>query len=103
MDDPDAPAGTWDHWVIYNIPPHATHIEEGKAPEGVIGLNTSGGAAYYGACPPNGQHRYFFKLYALDEMLTFADPKGITKNIVEDAMDGHILEKAELIGLYRRS
>lgn len=103
MDDPDAPVGIWDHWVVYNIPPTVTLIEEGKEPEGSIGLTTSGSAAYEGACPPNGQHRYFFKLYALDGILSFAEANNVTKKMVEDAMKGHIIEKAELIGLYNRS
>lgn len=108
MDDPDVPHnlradGMWDHWVVYNIPPSLTSIEEGKTPEGSVGLNTSGSAAYQGACPPNGQHRYFFKLFALDIMLNFDDASGVTKSMVENAMEGHVVANDELIGVYSRS
>lgn len=108
MEDPDVPHnlradGMWDHWVVYNIDPTVTAIEEGKTPEGSVGLNTSGGAAYQGACPPNGQHRYFFKLYALDTVLDFDDASKVTKVLVENALEGHVLAKAELIGVYSRN
>lgn len=108
MEDPDVPTnlkadGMWDHWVVYNIPPVVTTVEEGKNPEGFVGLNTSGGAAYQAPCPPNGQHRYFFKFYALDTKLEFDDPSKVTRKMVEGAMNGHIIESAELIGLYSRN
>lgn len=99
VDDPDAPLKTYVHWVVYDIPP-ALRIEENSIP-GTEGLNTSGGIHYVSPCPPTGTHRYFFKLYALDEML------GLKVRIncaqLEKAMEGHILEKEELIGLYKKN
>jgi hypothetical protein len=104
MDDPDVPpqAGVpvWDHWIVFNIPPTVTTVEEGKNPKGVLGKNTSGKLAYGGPCPPDREHRYFFKLYALDTMLSL--PAGSTKKEVEEAMKGHVIAKGELIGLYNR-
>jgi hypothetical protein len=107
MDDPDVPknllpAGVFDHWVIYNIDPSVKEIAEDSTPPGVQGLNGAGQEKYAGACPPDREHRYFFKLYALDIMLNFGDPSKVDKQIVIDAMQGHILEEAELIGLYNR-
>lgn len=106
MDDPDVPKdlkpdGMWDHWVIYNIEPTVTDIAENSTPPGIVGVNSGNTQAYYGACPPDRQHRYFFKLYALDSTLTL-DPENATKQAVEEAMEGHVIEKAELIGLYER-
>lgn len=71
MDDPDVPVsvredGVWDHWVVFNIPPDTTEISEGREPRGVHGKGTSGNLKYHGPCPPDCEHRYFFKLYALD-------------------------------------
>jgi len=103
MDDPDAvkPAGkVWDHWVVWNIPPTTTEIPEGQEPEGVHGIGTSGNKKYHGPCPPDTEHRYFFKLYTLDTPLDLSD--GATKKEVEEAMEGHILQQTELIGLYER-
>ncbi len=103
MDDPDVPVvvrddGVWDHWVKFNIPPSIRMIEEGEEPEGVSGMGTGGNLGYYGPCPPDRQHRYFFKLYALDTKLDL--PEGVTKKEVENAMAEHIIDQAELIGLY---
>ena len=105
MDDPDVPKsiradGMWDHWVVFNIPPATTSIPEGKSPPGVKGKNTSGKLAYAGPCPPDKEHRYFFKLYALDSTLALRE--GTSKAEVERAMEGHILAKAELMGRYKR-
>lgn len=100
MDDPDAPAGVWDHWVVFNISPSTTSIPEGQEPLGVHGKGTSGNTNYKGPCPPDRQHRYFFKLFALDTMLDLAE--GSTKAQVEQAMKGHVLDQTELIGLYNR-
>lgn len=101
VDDPDAPTGTFVHWVLFNISPTTTVIKEGNVPPGVeSGKNSAGSTAFVGACPPNGTHRYFFKLYALDTLLSL--PKNADKKTVEDAMQSHILESAELIGLYSR-
>jgi len=98
VDDPDAPMGTWDHWIVWNIPP-TNKIEENTVP-GVEGLNDSRKHSYSGPCPPSGTHRYFFKVYALDTKLNLA-PNSRKKDI-EKAMKGHILAQGELVGLYSR-
>lgn len=98
IDDPDAPMGTWVHWVVFNIP-IITRIEENSIP-GKQGRNDFGRRDYGGPCPPSGTHRYFFKIYTLDKKLDLAE--GISKQDLENAMQGHILDKAELIGLYKR-
>jgi Raf kinase inhibitor-like YbhB/YbcL family protein len=107
MEDPDVPRtlkpdGMWDHWVVFNIPSSTTSIESGQTPPGLVGQSTSGNTAYDPACPPSGEHRYFFKLYALDSMLMFDDPAKVTKQMVEDEMEDHIIDQAELVGLYER-
>jgi Raf kinase inhibitor-like YbhB/YbcL family protein len=99
-DDPDAPVGTWDHWIVFNIPPSVTKIEKGKEPRGVAGKNSWGRTGYGGPCPPSGMHRYFFKLYALEKELDL--PEGSSKKEIEKAMEGHILAQAELTGNYKR-
>jgi len=106
MDDPDAPLGTWVHWIVYRIPTTAVGIGEGaskakKLPVGSVeGFTDFQSTPYGGPCPPSGTHRYFFKLYALDTMLTTAP--GATKKQLLDAMKGHILEQAELVGKFKR-
>lgn len=100
MDDPDAPSGTWDHWVKFNISTSTTEIKERSEPDGVSGTGTSGNKEYFGPCPPDREHRYFFKLFSLDTELELEE--GATKKEVEKAMKGHILQSAELIGLYER-
>jgi len=102
MDDPDAPDGTWDHWVRYNIPPDLTKIEERKEFSADNGVGSLGKEAYQGPCPPEGEHRYSFRLYALDRTIEIESEGVPTKAEVEEAMVGHILEKAELIGVYAR-
>ncbi|MBS3101421.1 YbhB/YbcL family Raf kinase inhibitor-like protein [Candidatus Woesearchaeota archaeon] len=77
MDDPDAPVGTWDHWIVFNIPPSAKEIAKGTEPKGTAGKNSWGRTGYGGPCPPSGTHRYFFKLYALDTQLNL--PEGSAK------------------------
>lgn len=104
--DPEAPQRTYVHWVMCNIPPDASGLPEGVAssdlPSGTIeGLNDWKRTGYGGPCPPIGRHRYFFKLYALD--ITLADLQQPTKATVESAMQGHVLEKAELMGTYEKS
>ena len=105
VDDPDAikPAGkVWDHWVIWNIDPKTKEIKENSVPTGAVqGKNGSGKNQYEGPCPPDAEHRYFFKLYALDTTLNL--PEGSTKQQVEKAMEGHITNQAELIGKYERA
>lgn len=98
VDDPDAPMGTWVHWVVYDIPV-TNQIQEDSAP-GKQGMNDFRKKGYGGPCPPSGTHRYFFKLYALDQELNLEE--GLRKKNVENAMEGHILAQAELIGLYKR-
>ncbi len=99
VDDPDAPMGTYDHWISWNIPPTST-IEENTAP-GTEGINDFRKHSYGGPCPPGGTHRYFFKIYALDTKLDL--DSNSRKKDVEKAMQGHILAKGELVGLYHRS
>ena len=101
VDDPDAPAGTWVHWVLWNIDPKTTEIGEDSVPSGAAqGMNDFKKSKYGGPCPPSGTHRYFFKLYALDAAI---DPgKGATKAGLERSMRGHVIEYAELVGLYKR-
>jgi hypothetical protein len=98
VDDPDAPIGNWVHWVLYNMPPNP-QIEEDSVP-GEQGMNNFGRKDYGGPCPPSGTHRYFFKSYALDARLKL--PEGAGKKDLESAMEGHILDRATLIGLYKK-
>ena len=99
MDDPDAPAGVWDHWVAYNIEPRE-HIPEATRALGTQGTNSWNRPGYGGPCPPSGTHRYFFTVYALDSELSL--PAGATKTEVLDALEGRVLAKATLMGLYGR-
>ncbi|MEK6949864.1 MAG: YbhB/YbcL family Raf kinase inhibitor-like protein, partial [Nanoarchaeota archaeon] len=99
-DDPDAPVGVWDHWIVFNIPPTTNKINKGKEPAGSGGKNSWGRTGYGGPCPPSGVHRYFFKMYALDTMLNLKE--GATKKEIESAMQGHIIAKTELMGTYKR-
>jgi len=100
VDDPDAPMGTWVHWVVFNIPPDTTSIGENSIPGEPAG-NNFGRPNYGGPCPPSGTHRYFFKIYALDTLLQSADISS--KADLEQSMAGHILGQAQLIGLYQKS
>jgi Raf kinase inhibitor-like YbhB/YbcL family protein len=104
MDDPDAPMGTWVHWVVYNIPATDTSLPmhfpmdstlSNGIKQGYTSFRTTG---YGGPCPPDGMHRYFFKLYALDAKLNL--PAGLTKTQLLNAMKGHILAEADLMGRY---
>jgi Raf kinase inhibitor-like YbhB/YbcL family protein len=99
--DPKAPKMTWVHWVVFNIPPLAPGLPEGaKLPVGAgDGVNDWKRTGYGGPCPPIGRHRYFFKLYALDTTLELTRP---TKAQLEQAMEGHVLAQAELIGTYEK-
>jgi hypothetical protein len=102
MDDPDVPeaagVSVWDHWVVFNISPSTRQITENWNVEGVRGKGTRGELDYGGPRPPDREHRYFFKLYALDSVLDLIE--GVTKQEVVVAMEGHILDQAELIGLF---
>jgi Raf kinase inhibitor-like YbhB/YbcL family protein len=107
MDDPDAPVGTWVHWVLYDLPPDATGLPENVAKTRDLssgakqGLNSWPRLGYGGPCPPPGKpHRYFFKLYALDKMLDLKP--NATKMDVEAAMKGHVLAEGQLMGTYQR-
>lgn len=100
VSDPDAPAGRWSHWIIYNISPDTTGIIENTNP-GTEGLNDFGKYAYGGPCPPDKRpHHYIFRLYALDAILNINGP---TLNEIEKALQGHIIAKAELTGIYQKS
>ncbi len=106
MDDPDVPKklradGMWVHWVLYNMDPKTHSLPEGVADLGTIGKNTGGLNRYMGPCPPDGEHRYFFKLYALDTMLKLSE--GATKEELLEAMEGHILAQCELMGRFDKS
>jgi len=102
MDDPDAPAGTWDHWLFWDIPCSVHSIpQQHRAARPVhSGTNDFGRTGYGGPCPPAGRHRYFFKLYTLDT--TLPDLHRPNKAKLEKAMKGHILAHAELVGTYQR-
>ncbi|MFA6571676.1 MAG: YbhB/YbcL family Raf kinase inhibitor-like protein [Bacteroidota bacterium] len=103
VDDPDAPMGTWIHWVVYNIPSDVLEFPEdfssselnNKVKQGSASNNKTG---YHGPCPPNGTHRYFFKIYALD--LVLEEEPGLTKEKILKKMEGHILGQGELMGKY---
>ena len=105
-DDPDAPMGTWVHWVAWNIPANARALEEDMPKRDTLPTGMKQGTTdfrrigYGGPCPPSGTHRYFFKLYALDSTLNL--PMSTTKKDLEKAMQGHILKQAELVGKYAR-
>jgi Raf kinase inhibitor-like YbhB/YbcL family protein len=105
-DDPDAPMGTWVHWVLYNLPADARGLEEGIPANEVLtngakqGTTDFGRVGYGGPCPPGGTHRYFFKVYALDAQVEPAP--AATKEQLLKAMDGHILAEGQLMGKYKR-
>ncbi|MFA4996299.1 MAG: YbhB/YbcL family Raf kinase inhibitor-like protein [Patescibacteria group bacterium] len=102
MDDSDAPSGTFTHWTVWNIPPGIKEIDSDNCqPIGAVcGMTSFGKTGYGGPCPPSGEHRYFFKLYALDILLDL--PKTATKKDLDRAIQGHIVDKCELIGIYGR-
>ena len=109
VDDPDAPGGTFVHWVAYNIPVTSQGLPEGFSkdksitelyPEAREGINSGKTKGYYPMCPPSGWHRYFFKVYALGTTLTLSD--RATKQELEDAMKGHVLTQGQLIGRYKK-
>lgn len=102
IDDPDAPMGTWDHWIVYNIDPQTTSIDEGTVPTHAIQVvNSFGFENYGGPCPPYGEeHRYFFKLFALNTKL--AEDGIYNKQQLIEAMSGHTLDSSEFVGVYSR-
>jgi len=105
-DDPDAPMGTWVHWVLFNIPAHIMELPTKIPPEKIIqngakhGMNDFRKLGYGGPCPPGGTHRYYFKLYALDTEINLE--AGITKAQLLKTMEGHILAEGQLMGRYSR-
>ena len=105
-DDPDAPRGTWVHWVLFNIPAKVMELSEKIPPRSTLnngarhGINDSRALGYDGPCPPGGTHRYYFKLYALDSVLTLES--GATKAQLLKAMEGHILGEGQLMGRFKR-
>lgn len=94
------PEGIWVHWMIWDIPPEIRKMAEGETSVGTEGLNSSGSVGYIGPCPPDKEHRYFFRLYALNNVLNISLDSN--KNDLEDAMDGHIIGQTELMGRYAR-
>jgi len=106
MEDPDVPKeirkdGMWDHWVVFDMPAAETmQIKEGEEPKGTYGKGTNGKLHYFGPCPPDREHRYFFKLFALDTQLNL--PEGVTKNEISNAMKAHVIAQTELMGRYKR-
>ncbi len=100
VDDPDAPAGIWVHWVVWNMPPTQKINEDSVPPGSSQGVTDFGRPGYGGPCPPSGTHRYFFKLYALDSNLNLGP--NTKKSDLENAMKGHILAQTQLIGLYTK-
>lgn len=101
MDDPDAPNGTWVHWVLWNINPKITEIAENSVPAGAVQGQTNRDKNYSGPYPPSGTHRYFFKLFALDNTLNINSDTRAAE--LMKIIEPNIIEKAELIGLYQRS
>jgi len=106
VDDPDAPSGTWVHWVLYNLPAHARSLPEGlpterELPDGTRqGQNSSGKTGYHGPCPPHGAaHRYFFKLYALNYEVDL--PPGASKSELEQAMTNHVVAEGQVMGRFQ--
>ena len=106
-DDPDAPRHTWSHWVLFNLPPTVRELKEGVPTTATLdngarqGKNDSGDLGYGGPAPPKGKpHRYYFKLYALDDVLNL--PTGVKQDELEAAMTGHILDEGQLMGTYQR-
>ena len=100
-EDPDAPTGTFDHWVVYNLAPDTVKLEEGEEPPAHLGVNTAGSVGYYPPCPPGERHRYVFTLISLDTTLNIEE--GLSKQDVLQALDGHVLQKTDMITYYERS
>jgi Raf kinase inhibitor-like YbhB/YbcL family protein len=99
VEDPDAPKGTFDHWLLWNLPPDIS-IEEDRE-RGMTGINSAGKTGYHPPCPPSGSHRYFFHVFALDKALDIDN--GTTRSTLEEAMADHILAKGSLMGRYKKT
>lgn len=101
VEDPDAPSGTWTHWIVWNINPETSKIEEGKLPEGAVeGTNDFQSVGYGGPCPPGAEHRYMFNLFALDSQLNL--PTTTKREELLSEIAKHKLSETELIGVYKR-
>lgn len=100
MDDPDAPMGTFTHWLVWNILPQKTRFEKGEKISFPQGKTSFGKKSYGGPCPPSGTHRYFFKIYAVDLVLNLKE--GVSRTDIEKEMIGHVLAEASLMGKYSR-
>lgn len=106
VDDPDAPMGTWVHWVLFNIPASTRSLPENVPPGprlddgSVQGVGSAGENGYQGPCPPSGRHRYYFKIYALDTELNL--PPSANKNAVVAAIQGHVLAQGQLMGYFSK-
>jgi len=101
VEDPDAPGGTFTHWVLYDIPARLTKLPEGDKQIGLSGLNGLGQSGYMGPCPPSGLHRYYFRLYAVDEA-SLGLPASASRGQVEAALKGHVLGVADWMGRYEQ-
>lgn len=100
--DPDSPSKVWTHWTLLNIPPNTTQIAEGLIPENAVeGVTDFGETGYGGPCPGSGTHRYFFNVYALDTMLENV-VSGASLSEIEEAMEGHVIDSTQIVGLYKR-
>jgi hypothetical protein len=101
LEDPDAPGGTFVHWVVFNIDPLTVRINEGAAPDAAVeGTNSGGRRGYISICPPSGTHRYFFKLYALNTAVDL--PEFITADQLMHRVKKHVIDQTELVGIYTR-
>ena len=100
VDDPDAPSGLFTHWLVWNIDPRKASIPEGKSPDGIPGKNDFGKTGYGGPCPPSGSHRYYFRVFAMDQQLS--PSAGARRKEVDSAMKGHVIAQGELMGRYAR-
>ena len=101
VEDPDAPGGTFTHWVLFDIPANQTQLAEGTGPIGVSGSNGLGQTGYMGPCPPSGIHRYYFRLYALD-VPSLNLKEGASRSEVEKAMKNHVIGAADTMGRYEQ-
>jgi Raf kinase inhibitor-like YbhB/YbcL family protein len=99
-DDPDAPGGLFTHWLVWNMSPQTSSIEQGSAPKGMHGTNDFGKSGYGAPCPPSGAHRYYFRVFALDRELNLAS--GAKRSQLDAAMKDHVIAEGELMGRYRR-
>jgi len=102
MEDPDAPGGTWDHWIVFNIPSNINEISQQQPlpASALAGKNSWGNMNYGGPCPPDRSHRYFFTIYSLDQKLNL--PSGSDKLTILKAMQGHVLDQTTIMGYYKR-